>query len=112
VAAQQLIASIGPLAAERISRVAPNAWSRYFRRSASLRRAVFRGRVTAAFLLRSRRVDDARARHRCRVISRSPHFFGQEIPVRESDLTTVIVRRRFARFSHDEASFCTGFCRV
>ncbi|WP_175676141.1 hypothetical protein [Burkholderia ambifaria] len=112
MAAQQLIASLGPLAAERISRVAPNAVVTLFPSFRIVAPVVFRGRVTAAFLLRSRRVDDARARHRCHVISPSPHFFGQEIPVRESDLTTVIVRRRFARFSHDEASFCTGFCRV
>ncbi|PRH40374.1 hypothetical protein C6T65_21520 [Burkholderia vietnamiensis] len=31
---------------------------------------------------------------------------------RKNHLTTVIVRRRFARFSHDEAAFYEGFCRV
>ncbi|WP_185640887.1 hypothetical protein [Burkholderia sp. Bp8984] len=112
VAAQQLIAGVDALAFELFRASCSSRWSQYFLSFASLRPIIFRDRVTAEFLLQTRRAGVARTRRRCHVIASSPDFFGQEIPVQKSDLTTVIVRRGFARFSHDEASFYVGFCRV
>ncbi|WP_322025220.1 hypothetical protein [Burkholderia sp. BCC1977] len=110
--AQQLIADISAARSSVFRASRSMRWSQVFLSSASPRRVISGGCVTADFLLRSRRAGGARARRRCCVIASLPDFFGQEIPVQKSDLTTVIVRRRFARFSHDEASFYAGFCRV
>ncbi|WP_240674374.1 hypothetical protein [Burkholderia stabilis] len=80
--------------------------------SGASRRTIPAGCAAANFLRGSHRITDTRAQHRLRAIPSSAHFSRQEIPARKTDLTTVIVRRRFARFSHDEATFYADFCRV
>ncbi|MCA8021304.1 hypothetical protein [Burkholderia metallica] len=55
-------------------------------------------RATVNFQRRSCHLSSARIGHRFLAISSSPDFFGQEIPARKGDLTTVIVRRRIAAF--------------
>ncbi|WP_167359223.1 hypothetical protein [Burkholderia diffusa] len=110
--AQQLIVGIGVLGSSAFHASRSSRWSQYFLCHALPRRGISRDRITAEFLLRSHRACDIRTRRRCHIISLVSHFFGQEIPLPKTDLTTVIVRRCDARFSHDEASFYAGFCRV
>ncbi|MGU7813517.1 hypothetical protein [Burkholderia sp. AW49-1] len=76
--AQQLIAGIGALGSSVFRASRSTWWPRCFLYCRSPRRIISRDRVTAEFLLRSRRTGGARITRRRHVISLRPHFSAKK----------------------------------